>query len=215
MGTPLLTDTYQWLPERYIKAPDGHSTCVADKAMGKYFGAAKKARLVPVLLGTAFASAVAEAFGVIRETINKDRQTANPVYYKKSIVMLSMGFDVYNNPRFRTTEPWISMEIYISALFDLGVPVILAAGNKAGQDPNRSHRGIVIDCFPQILESDSFPLINVGNIHFDGSIDIESKRGPKVTVFAPGAEITCAGYGDRISGTSFGKSQQVQTHKAG
>lgn len=207
MESPLETFTYFTLsPIDEVIPPTGHSTCVADKAMGKSYGAAKKLKLVPVLIGAMHSAQVAEAFQAVLDEITEDKSKPSPVRYKKSIVVMSMLYDTEEDvSALVEREPYKSVKNYISKLFDLGVPVILSAGNAGSRIPGRPHQGIVVEGFPATLEAPGFPIINVGNIDLDGSIAFSSRRGPQVTVFAPGQHVICVGPENGESGTSFGK----------
>lgn len=88
----------------------------------------------------------------------------------------------------------------MSTLINIGVPVVLAAGNEATAGDNQVSQA------PQIFANgNAFPIINVGSANADGVISDFSRRGDKVSIFADGEEVTCKGYyPDKESGTSFG-----------
>ena len=194
---PLETFTRKFSDPDDVWAPTGHSTCVADKAMGKCYGAAKKSKLVPVVMAGDGVAQIAEAFKEVIDDIKKDKESRNPVRYMNSVVLMSLS-DGNANP---TLEPWVSIKRYMSEIFDLGVPIVIAAGNH---DPDLLRRD-TSDQYPQAWAADDFPIIIVGYLDFDGSISEFSYSGPLVNTFAFGESITCVGPNNGGSGTSAGK----------
>ncbi|KAJ5587190.1 uncharacterized protein N7459_002955 [Penicillium hispanicum] len=186
-----------------VRPPDSHSTCVADKAMGRIFGAAKKSILVPVLLGFDGEAQLSEALKEVLDKITADKNSPISVLYGHSLIVMSMGIEADVNPE---KAPWPSMHSYMDQLFDLGVPIVFAAGNIREEEQDRPDQGHQITAYPQFWSTDEFPLINVGNSNFEGRIADDSKRGEKVAVFAPGEGISCVGYDNEYTapgGTSF------------
>ena len=171
--------------------------------MGKLYGSAKKAKLVPVLKGRAHAAQVAEAFSEVVLNIREDKAKGDKSSrYKRSIVVMSRSVgsvamlsrrDEFSEEMKR--EPWKTMKNKISELFDLGVPVVLSAGNNGGE----------VNTLPKyFFDPVDFPLINVGNADADGEIYSTSARGSKVAIFTDGVDNTCIGSSTKHSGTSYG-----------
>jgi hypothetical protein len=74
-------------------------------------------------------------------------------------------------------------------LLDYGIPIVLASGNY-GDQPGRD----VIDMMPQVLEKDSFPIINVGAATIEGkpwpkTQGQGSQDGTQLTIYAAGVDV--------------------------
>jgi hypothetical protein len=92
----------------------------------------------------------------------------------------------------------------LKALFDLGVPVVCAAGNY-GDKPNRQN----IDSRPAVYATPDFPLITVGAANYKGESLSMSQKGEHLTIYAPGDLVEAQHIEDFQSrlfiGTSIGK----------
>ncbi|KAJ5885181.1 hypothetical protein N7495_009691 [Penicillium taxi] len=105
--------------------------------------------------------------------------------------MSSVLFDDNNDADSLTYEEKKEIEILMSTLFHMGVPIVMAAGNIDFGDESDEVNGI-----PQVFEDDDFPLLNVGSADQFGNIDCTSKRGSKVSVYLDGTAATCVAFKD-------------------
>ncbi|KAJ5173169.1 Subtilisin-like protein [Penicillium capsulatum] len=200
---PLKVPGYDAMPEKYRSAPDSHSTCVADKAMGKRYGVAKKARLIPVLLPLPTPTQFVDGLKRVRDDIKEDMAKDHPTRYKKSVVVSSLAYDKIHYNVDESQEPWSSMKSTLSELFDLGVPVVQSGGN--GLVPNFYIPGqnLGVSKYPAYFAAEDFPIINAGSASANGRVIDGALRGPKITVFADAQAITCVGYDTVQTGSSF------------
>lgn len=195
---PLKTERYNELGQN-AQQPTAHSTCVASKALGKRFGAAKKATLVPVLTGERKRSSTVQGLKLAREDIiSKGRQ-------KKSIVLITKLGQTPATQASLNAPSTNRMKQALHRLMQISVPVVISAGNEALDEHGNLIRPNV-DLIPPILAAPNFPLIVVGNADREGRIYPSSQRGDKVTLYACGASIRCAGCDRPVSGTSFCKT---------
>jgi len=101
--------------------------------------------------------------------------------------------------------------LWIKQLFSYGVPVVLASGNEAETEGRK-----VIDNFPQVLETDDFPIINVGAATLAGkaapfSQGLGTQQDPEkrtqLTIYGVGVDVDVHdqydGAATQDSGTSF------------
>jgi hypothetical protein len=131
----------------------------------------------------------------------------HPRQQDRSVVIMSVGTgsgETYeNSQRDPIIQEWYKEPI--RKLFEMGVPVVCAAGNN---DDNTMPRP-VIDSLPMVLADADFPIINVGAADYEGKREAHSKLG-KVTLYAPGLNVeaqTKVDSGERKeSGTSVGES---------
>jgi hypothetical protein len=90
----------------------------------------------------------------------------------------------------------------IERLFDLGVPLVCAAGNAALEAPD-------IDELPMAVKGEKHPVINVGAIKWDGQRADLSQYGDQLDLYALGVDIIGQTKKDKtpkmVQGTSFGK----------
>ncbi|KAJ5595502.1 subtilisin-like protein [Penicillium hispanicum] len=199
LETPLTTPGYRSMPAKYRDGPNQHTTGVASKAIGKTYGVAKKARLISVNIAKEKPNEMKSGFQVVVDNINEDKKSDNPTRYKNSIVVMSLGFDNEAWTVNPTEDPWKSIESSIDELFDLGVPVVLASGNH-NKYFDKTYE--VVD-YPQTLLSKDFPIINVGCATSDGELLDVSQEGSKVTIYADGHLVTCAGFSTPQTGSSY------------
>ncbi|EPE25367.1 Subtilisin-like protein [Glarea lozoyensis ATCC 20868] len=180
------------LPPWVDHSLDMHSTCTANKAVGTNYGASKHAKLVVVKMFLQESDEIIEALAEVAQDIR-----ARPERRKKSVVTMSMGL-TERNPFWGD-----KLSEVIRDLFKLDVPVIVPAGNEAG-DPNRQH----VDSYPALFSNFNFPLVVVGSADYDGSRSPFSQAGPHLTVHAVGNGVTCLPNDDSTpvsdrKGTSF------------
>lgn len=184
--------------------PMEESMCIASKAVGSQYGTAKEAKYVPVMVLESSMSAV--LLGLLKAVSHFSAEAH--IRSKKSVVILDWAIiDEY-------TQGDCEREEVIEAihqLFDLGVPVIVPAGDEHDEkervtvsDFSRPSRRAL---FPSCLSANDFPLIVVGCTDQDGSISSFSYRGDHVTSYTGGEEIECEGVEGPVSksGTSFCK----------
>lgn len=176
---------------------------MASKALGTYFGTGKKSIYVPVQLSGMVPSEIGQGFRVAADHIKATGRQ------KQAIVILSWlgGANAFETRDFNTLTK------SIHALFNLGVPSIVGAGNDAKEKDRWGNFRLDVDGAPASLASEDFPLIVVGSTDEDGSISDFSQRGDKVTGYTRGNRIDCElldGPSDQINpplkmnGTSFG-----------
>lgn len=113
--------------------------------MGRIFGAAKKSILVPVLLGFDYEAEFAEAFKGVLDAITADKNRPTSVLYKHSLIVMSMGIEAQVDP---AKAPWPSMRSYMDQLFDLGVPIVLSAGNIGEDEQTKPDQGREVNSYP-------------------------------------------------------------------
>ncbi|CAJ2501812.1 Uu.00g046650.m01.CDS01 [Anthostomella pinea] len=173
---------------------NSHATCVADKAVGTKFGAAKKATLVVVKMAGVLKSDILQA---VIAVINDLR--ANPERRKKSVVTLSLYWPVTTGSGAITT--WErDLRRKIKEIIDMDVPFVNAAGNFGSQLGRHA-----IDTVPGVFEETDVPIINVGNADANGIIRPNSQGGAHLWMYATG-DVTCyskAGAVTTKDGTSF------------
>lgn len=177
---------------------DSHGTMVASRALGKKYGVAKGATVIPVKVDIEYDDDFPKAIELIYKDIK-----ANAGREKKSVVVSSLEFGDHETHAGAQNE---IMKDYINDLFNLGVPVIVSAGND-GDDTSGTRKNI--DALPQVLEDKDFPLINVGAVDYDGTSPVWSQKGTQLTIHAPGVKSECQtrddGKTETEPGTSFGE----------
>lgn len=177
-----------------------HSTCTADKALGRKYGVAKQATLVPVILAEDDLAELTAGF----EEVARDLQI-HPVRQGFSVASLSL---VTDGPGGRQAA---LLARAIEKVMRLDVPVVCPAGNFGGQ-PGREE----IDTYPALFASRDFPLIVVGSSSPQGEKSEWSQVGYELTLYAVGEDITCLMQSDvpatGLEGTSFCKSYRVMPH---
>ncbi|KAI4928970.1 hypothetical protein J4E85_005592 [Alternaria conjuncta] len=187
---------------RYDHSPKGHGTKVASKIVGQW-GTAKGATLVPVQVKPGgddidngferiFADVVVMSSGTERGVADNGHKG-----YTRE--------EAENDYRAKRQILWIKQ------LFSYGVPVVLASGNEAETEGRK-----VIDQFPQVLETDDFPIINVGAATLAGkaapfSQGLGTQQDPEkrtqLTIYGVGVDVDVHdqydGAATQDSGTSF------------
>lgn len=144
--------------------PRSHGTCTAGKAVGKEYGAAKKATLVVVRLYDRKSSEVIEALELVAADIRR-----RPERRKKCVVTMSIG-----NMELKDNDI-DDLKENLKALFELDVPVVATAGNQ-GENPNRRD----VDRYPGLLGGGDLPIIVVGSVDSNGQKSSFSQGGPCV-----------------------------------
>jgi hypothetical protein len=189
---------------------NAHGTKVASKALGKLYGVAKDATVIPVKLTMEQkASQVLLGYKAALRDIEEIEENGKT---QKSIVVCSLSVGegltrdtALNHPHGRL------FQYYLERFFELGVPVVVAAGNEADK-PGLEN----IAAMPMVLENAETPIIVVGAKSPDGTRAPFSRVGPQLTIYAPGNPVQAHGKidGEELvdSGTSFGKSSLVKTY---
>jgi hypothetical protein len=95
-------------------------------------------------------------------------------------------------------------------ILELGVLIVLAAGNDAKVSINGKKRED-IDAIPQVLEKDTFPIINVGVASLDGKVMDFSQgkgtgKGTHLTIYGVGDKVDVYDHNDGKGTTSSGTS---------
>jgi hypothetical protein len=141
------------------------------------------------------------AFNLIIKDINARPQRAH-----RSVIVITSAIEDSTTLADAKADSFArdTFEEPIRALFDLGVPIVCAAGNYGG-DPNRQN----IDTVPPVYATADFPLINVGAANYDGERLPMSQGGEHLTIYAPGSQVEAQSQIDmkagKFTGTSIGK----------
>ncbi|KAI4935539.1 uncharacterized protein J4E92_002830 [Alternaria infectoria] len=187
---------------RYDHSPKDHGTKVASKIVGQW-GTAKGATLVPVQvkpggddIHNGFERIFADVVVMSRGTERAVGDNGHKGYTRE---------EAENDYRAKQEILWINQ------LFSYGVPVVLASGNEAETEGRK-----VIDHFPQVLETDDFPIINVGAATLAGkaapfSQGLGTQQDPEkrtqLTIYGVGVDVDVHdqydGAATQDSGTSF------------
>ena len=185
--------------------PQGHGTCVASKAVGRFYGVSKSSYLVPVKLKYS-SDSLLEAFILILDDVRlKNRYPA--------VLICSLATQkAYKNPEEPSLlpEPWNSSLGIMLHLNDRHyfVRLVVAAGNYG-------KRSKVVDTYPALLAEFKEPFLGTAIIAA-GSTSKTGLRSSfsqqtveeRIMIWAVGEDITCAGIGNSHetvlkSGTSF------------
>jgi hypothetical protein len=157
-----------------------HGTWVALLALGNMYGVAKRAVLVPVKIVPRM-SDLAEGFKRAANDI-----ADHPGREMRSVVLCAVQDPEPSDPSTSRIQN-IGVEVFMQAagkLFDLGVPIVAAAGNERNIE---TEKRMDIDAWPPNLEHKDFPLINVGAVRADGVRWDRSQGGDHLTTYGPGA----------------------------
>ncbi|KAI4678050.1 uncharacterized protein J4E88_006568 [Alternaria novae-zelandiae] len=146
---------------RYDHSPKGHGTKVASKIVGQW-GTAKGATLVPVQVKPGGDDIHNGFERIVADVIRRRRKIPG---FQAVVVMSSgteravgdNGYKGYTREEAENDYRAKQQIRWIKQVFSYGVPVVLASGNEAETEGRK-----VIDHFPQVLETDDFPIINVG-----------------------------------------------------
>jgi hypothetical protein len=140
------------------------------------------------------------------EMIWQDLQD-HPERLHRSVVLLSSGSGKGLTHASVATDK-IAQKVFgrpIRNLLGLGVPIVCAAGNAAG-DPQSTN----VDSLPAVLQDDSTPLIVVGNADDDGKRYSTSQVSSAPMLYAPGVKVEVQSNRDRnyeeATGTSVCES---------
>ncbi|KAH6866620.1 peptidase S8/S53 domain-containing protein [Alternaria rosae] len=200
---------------RYDHSPKGHGTKVASKIVGQW-GTAKGATLVPVQVKPGGDDIDSGFERIVADVIRRRRKI--PGF--KAIVVMSRGTEraVGDNGHKGYTRAEAENDYrakqqirWIKDLFNYGVPVVLASGNNAETGSRK-----IIDHFPQVLETDDFPILNVGAATLAGkaapfSQGLGTQQDPEkrtqLTIYGVGVDVDVHdqydGAATQDSGTSF------------
>ncbi|KAJ5888496.1 hypothetical protein N7495_008537 [Penicillium taxi] len=154
-----------------------------------------------------FGTTIAQGLKAVIDNLKADKKNAEdkkvePTRYCKSIIIMSSSTKKTYKEVALDKPPFTNMRSWLSQLTNMGVPIVLAAGN--GADEATGDVGVIQ--LPMWYSYDGvLPLINVGNADADGVIAPKSRRGDKVAIFANGKDVTCSEYTG--SGTSFSAPQ--------
>lgn len=150
-----------------------HGTSVASHAVGKTYGVAKKAQVIDVKVfddkSSTTDSIILDGFNwAVDDIIAKNR-------VKVSVINMSLGGARTAN------SPW---DAAIQNAFDLGILVVVAAGNENTNASTRSPASA-----PAALTVGN---INKDNVRHNDYPGYGSNYGPAVKIFAPGVSVTGA-----------------------
>jgi hypothetical protein len=162
-----------------------------------------QATLIPVKIYQQHEPDMEEALELIVKNIRE-----NPGRAERSVILITEGWGrtTYAEARGDTVyqDLW---EKNIRDVFNLGVPLVLAAGNNlAPRGENRK----TIDTRPQVYQDQSTPIINVGAADFDGKRVDMSRYNDQPMIYAPGKNVrslTKSGFSQvaDVTGTSYGR----------
>ncbi|KAJ5594335.1 Subtilisin-like protease 2 [Penicillium hispanicum] len=190
--------------------PDGHGTCVADKAIGVLLGIAKSADLTMVpQAGVHNDDFMLAELQAIVDDIKSKKQT-NPNFFAVVNLSYGLGQSVLDDSDL--------LDEYRQKYLDMvkeGALLVVASGNYAETKGRED-----VDDYPGLFAGeDEFKnnMIVVGSVNIFGIVARSSQGGPLVSIWAPGLVqdpegLACAsntdnhGYGER-SGTSFAAAQ--------
>ncbi|KAI4663653.1 uncharacterized protein J4E78_004069 [Alternaria triticimaculans] len=200
---------------RYDHSPKGHGTKVASKIVGQW-GTAKGATLVPVQVKPGGDDIHNGFERIVADVIRRRRKIPG---FQAVVVMSSgteravgdNGYKGYTREEAENDYRAKQQIRWIKQLFSYGVPVVLASGNEAETEGRK-----VIDHFPQVLETDDFPIINVGAATLAGkaapfSQGLGTQQDPEkrtqLTIYGVGVDVDVHdqydGAATQDSGTSF------------
>ena len=168
----------------------GHGSCVASKAAGRCNGVSKASKLV--ILKTPFdLRGIAWSFDKVCGLIERRHKSQ-----KRSVVVFPASAGT-NDFREQNRYPWNWVKPIIQELFKIDAIVVVPSGNYRSNWLRRN-----VDTVPGIWASPNFPLIVIGAVDNDGNQANFAQGGDRVTTWAPGVQVRCAG-ADAASGTSF------------
>jgi hypothetical protein len=176
---------------------NSHSTRVASKASGQKHGIAKGTTLISVKFGAETGNWEKGMARIAAKIKRLGRE-------KTSVVLMSVGTfqeGWENRDKALASKFGQDVKARLDTLHNLGVPVVLSAGNYAPGRPN-------LDQIPQVLEGPGIPLINVGAAEYDGTRSKYSQGGNRVFIYAPGkadVQEKQDGKTSTVQGTSYGK----------
>ncbi|KAK2754583.1 hypothetical protein FQN54_006984 [Arachnomyces sp. PD_36] len=162
-----------------------HSTCVASKAVGRTFGSAKKASLVPIDVG-----------GMNQETIVEGIEAAWVDISQKKLqgkaVVLVTKSSMYTARVLWDSHPQFAKALYeaMNAVLKLGVPIVVPAADLGNKKTDDGKLRVDIDALPSTMAT-RIPIIVVGNIGKNGELNAKSQRGDLLTTNAMGSDILC------------------------
>lgn len=176
---------------------------MGSKAIGNQYGSSKKGILWPVKIGDLDHSCIAEGLDAAAAKVKEKS------LQRKAVVLLSLDSD-YEVEADEDDDPVVEAQRhYVGALANLGIAVIVSSGNWA-QEKSNLYPGKVrakIDTMPAVFAS-VHPMIPVGNVHWNGELQVNSQGGDLIVTHAMGTDITCIDRKGEVmmnTGTSFGE----------
>ena len=161
---------------------------MASKALGPNLGVASKSHLI-----------VLKATGSSADNIWAYQQAKDDIIAKgrrgKAVVAIARGASIVY-PGIENTTPFREIKPILQSMFPEDIVVVTSSGNL-GELPGHEE----VDSPPKIWSADTYPLIVVGAVDNQGKVALNpgktksfSQGGPKVTVWAPGKDVTCAAH---------------------
>ena len=164
----------------------GYGTCIASKALGFINGVSKGARLVPVKVQMDAASISAALIKTTDQIESMQRVAVSVVVLPFQSIQDFPLIDI----SVEDTEPWRTILGAIRSLTEIGVPVIVPAGDDGKQTWG-------VNALPQIWASLSDLIVvsavtqRAGKASFTQVLP-RSSRGTR-RIYAPGEKVACAG----------------------
>ncbi|KAJ5804843.1 hypothetical protein N7474_010730 [Penicillium riverlandense] len=156
--------------------PTGHGTCVADKAIGQVYGAAKGASLKMVpFVDIGDNDWMLAGLEAIVEDIKEQKEASNGAFFPVVSLSYALGHQSDSDHR--------KYRSYYKQMVDLGAVIVVAAGN----DKQKGRENV--DQIPALFaQEDDFAdsMVVVGSVDVDGYPSRFSQGGPLVQVWAPG-----------------------------
>ena len=161
---------------------------MASKAAGANLGVASKSHLVVLKAKPSNADNIWAFQQAKDDIIAKGRRG-------KAVVEFARGARIVY-PGIEDATPWREIKPILQSMFPEDIVVVTSSGNS-GELPRHEN----VDSPPKIWSADNYPLIVVGAVDNQGKVAINpgkdktfSQGGPKVTVWAPGKDVTCAAH---------------------
>ena len=183
-------------PAHRDDSANGLGTCVASKALGVTGGVSKSSSLVIVKANKRNSGLVSAYVKIIDDIIQKGRQRKAVIVHTSGSVKQFKPQDLYT----RLPEPWEFIRGRMKALRDLGVPIVVAAGNDARRSRN-------VDTLPALFGTETSSrrpryVIPASAVGLQGQVAYFTQISPPLfrDMWAPGVSVSCAQAG---SGTRY------------
>ena len=183
--------------------PTGLGTCIASKALGEINGVSKNSYLVPVKTQMNAASISAALIKVVDDIEFNRRVGVSVVTLALASIKTYRSIDI----SIEDQEPWRTILGKLRELNELGVPVVVGAGDDGGE----TTASLRSNTLPQIWGSISDITI-VSAVTLKGVRSAWTQYLPRPSrmvprIYAPGEDIICAGLGTRntvkVRGTAY------------